>query len=183
MDTLNPQPRAKQLPPSTLIPVCVRARADRGLEHDRDLVRQSPFMRRPGGKLSPLTLNYDGPVPPRLRSRQPQVDVLRGQLNTLGAGRGGVVPVTGPAGAGKTTLLDEAASLAADRGVRVFCGGGDPAARAVPLGAILDAFVSAVDPPVDPARVRELTQSPDQRSGCCANCRNPLSVPLSAPRC
>jgi len=45
----------------------------------------------------------------------------------------------------------------------VFCGGGDPAARAVPLGVILDALVSADDPPVDPARLHELSQSPSQR--------------------
>jgi len=45
----------------------------------------------------------------------------------------------------------------------VFCGGGDPAARAVPLGVILDALVSADDPPVDPARLHELSQSPNQR--------------------
>lgn len=64
---------------------------------------------------------------------------------------------------GKTTLLAEAASLAADGGILVFCGGGDPAARAVPLGAILDALVSTDDPPVDPARLGELSQSPDQR--------------------
>jgi len=88
---------------------------------------------------------------------------LRGQLDALGVGRGSVVLVTGPAGAGKTTLLAEAASLAADGGILVFCGGGDPAARAVPLGPILDALVSAGDPPVDPARLRELSQSPDQR--------------------
>lgn len=42
--------------------------------------------------------------------------MLRGQLDVLGAGRGSVVLVTGPAGAGKTTLMDEAASLATDRG-------------------------------------------------------------------
>ena len=106
---------------------------------------------------------YDGPVHPGLRSRQPQVDALREQLNTLGAGRGSVVLVTGPAGSGKTTLLAEAASLAADGGIRVFCGGGDPAARAVPLGVVLDALVSTDDPPVDPARLHELSQSPDQR--------------------
>ena len=45
----------------------------------------------------------------------------------------------------------------------MFCGGGDPAARAVPLGAILDALVSADDPPVDPARLHELGLSADQR--------------------
>ena len=89
--------------------------------------------------------------------------MLRGQLTALSAGRGSVVLVTGPAGSGKTTLLAEAASLAADGGIGVFCGGGDPAARAVPLGAILDALVSADDPPVDPARLHELSQSPDQR--------------------
>ena len=89
--------------------------------------------------------------------------MLRGQLTALGAGRGSVVLVSGPPGAGKTTLLAEAATLAAERGIRVFCGGGDPAARAVPLGAILDALVSAEDPPVDPARLLDLSQSPDQR--------------------
>jgi AAA ATPase domain len=73
------------------------------------------------------------------------------------------VLVTGPAGVGKTALLAEAASLAADAGIGVFCGGGDRAARAVPLGAILDALVSTDDPPVDPARLRELGQSADQR--------------------
>ena len=89
--------------------------------------------------------------------------MLRGQLNALGAGRGSVMLVTGPAGVGKTTLLAEAASLAADGGILVFSGGGDPAARAVPLGAILDALVSMDDPAVDPERLHELSQSPDQR--------------------
>jgi ATP/maltotriose-dependent transcriptional regulator MalT len=98
-----------------------------------------------------------------LHSRQPQVDVLRGQLSALGAGHGSVVIVTGPAGVGKTTLLAEAVSLAADGGILTFCGGGDPAARAVPLGPILDALVYAAEPPLDPARLHELSQSPDQR--------------------
>jgi DNA-binding NarL/FixJ family response regulator len=98
-----------------------------------------------------------------LHSRQPQVDVLRGQLNALRAGHGSVVIVTGPAGVGKTTLLAEAARLAADGAILTFRGGGDPAARAVPLGPILDALVSADQPPLDPARLHELSQSPDQR--------------------
>ena len=89
--------------------------------------------------------------------------MLRGQLNALDAGRGSVMLVTGPAGVGKTTLLAEAANLAMEGEIRAFCGGGDPAARVVPFGAILDALVSTDDPPVDPARLRELSQSPDQR--------------------
>jgi type II secretory ATPase GspE/PulE/Tfp pilus assembly ATPase PilB-like protein len=46
-----------------------------------------------------------------LHGRQPQVDVLRGHLKTLGSGHSGVVLVTGPAGVGKTMLLAEAARL------------------------------------------------------------------------
>ena len=64
---------------------------------------------------------------------------------------------------GKTTLLAEAARLAADQGIRVFYGGGDPVAQTVPLGPILDALVATDEPPVDPARLHDLSQSPDQR--------------------
>ena len=114
-------------------------------------------------KAGRLRVNYDGLVPPRLHSRQAQVDVLRGQLHALRAGQGSVVIVTGPAGVGKTTLLDEAGRLAADRGILTFGGAGDRAARAVPLGPILEALVSVDQPPLDPARLHELSQSPDQR--------------------
>ncbi|HEX4290761.1 MAG TPA: AAA family ATPase [Trebonia sp.] len=102
-------------------------------------------------------------MPPRLHSRQPELDVLRGQLKALRAGDGSVVIVAGPAGLGKTTLLAEAARLAKADGIQVLSGGGDPAARAVPLGPILDALISAQQPPVDPARLHELSQTPDQR--------------------
>src|SRR5215469_11294292 len=126
-------------------------------------VRAGTQRARCPAELSSPNIDYDGPVSRRLRGREPQVDVLRGQLDALRAGRGGIVLVSGPAGAGKTTLLVEAASLAVDREIRAFCGGGDPGARAVPLGPILDALVSAEDPPVAVARLRELSQSPDQR--------------------
>ena len=64
---------------------------------------------------------------------------------------------------GKTTLLAEAMRLAADDGILTFHGGGDPEARAVPLGPILDALVSAGQPPLALARLHELSRSPDQR--------------------
>jgi DNA-binding NarL/FixJ family response regulator/uncharacterized protein (UPF0147 family) len=102
-------------------------------------------------------------VASRLLSRQPELDALRGQLTELRAGNGSVVIVTGPAGLGKTALLAEAIRLAADQGIATFSGGADPAAQTVPLGPILDAIVSADEPPVDPARLHELNQSPDER--------------------
>jgi len=89
--------------------------------------------------------------------------VLRGQLDALRAGHGSVLIVTGPAGLGKTTLLAETVRLAADGGIATFGGGGDRAARSVPLGPILEALVSAAEPPLDPARLHELSHSPDQR--------------------
>ena len=53
-----------------------------------------PAALRPGTPVRPRVgrprVNYDGLVPPRLHSRQPQVDVLRGQLNALRAGHGSV---------------------------------------------------------------------------------------------
>lgn len=109
--------------------------------------------------------------------------MLRGQLDVLGAGRGSVVLVAGPAGAGKTMLLAEAANLAADRGSGFSAVTGNSAARAVPLGVILDALVSAEDPPVDPGRLHDLSQSPTSGPGCCASCWKPSRKPHTAPRC
>jgi hypothetical protein len=98
-----------------------------------------------------------------LRGREPQVEALRGQLDALLAGRGGTVLVSGLAGMGKTVLLDAAGTMARELGIRVFRGGGDAAARVIPFGPLLKALVSARDAPVDPAAIRDLSQSPDQR--------------------
>jgi DNA-binding NarL/FixJ family response regulator len=99
----------------------------------------------------------------RLRGRQSQIAALGEQLDAVRAGRGGTVLVTGPGGMGKTALLDAAGHMARERGTRVFRGAGDAAARVIPFGPLFEALVSVPDAPVDPAVLRELSQSPDQR--------------------
>lgn len=98
-----------------------------------------------------------------LRGRQAQVEALRDQLDALRTGRGGTVLVAGLAGMGKTVLLDATEMMARERAIRVFRGAGDAAGRVIPFGPLLEALVSARDAPVDPAVLRDLSQSPDQR--------------------
>src|SRR6201986_134861 len=98
-----------------------------------------------------------------LRGREPQVEALRGQLDALLAGQGGTVLVSGLAGMGKTALLDATGTMARELGIRVFRGGGAAAARVIPFSPLLEALMSAPDAPVDPAAIRDLSQSPDQR--------------------
>jgi DNA-binding CsgD family transcriptional regulator len=99
----------------------------------------------------------------RLRGRQVQLDTMAGQLDALLAGRGGIILVRGLPGMGKSSLLIEAARMARARGIAVYGGAGDAAAQVVPLGPLLEALVSSVDPPVDPDILRDLSKSPDQR--------------------
>jgi DNA-binding CsgD family transcriptional regulator len=99
----------------------------------------------------------------RLRGREVQLETLLGQLDAVRAGQGGIVLVTGLAGMGKSALLTEAQAMAADQGIRVFRGAGDATGQIVPLGPLLEALVSTDDPAVEPAVLRDLSQSPDQR--------------------
>jgi hypothetical protein len=99
----------------------------------------------------------------RLRGREAEIEALRDRLDAVRAGRGGIVLVAGLAGMGKTALLDAAWGMARDRGIRAFRGTGDVTAQVIPLGPLLEALVAAPDAPVDPAVLRDLSQSPDQR--------------------
>jgi DNA-binding CsgD family transcriptional regulator len=99
----------------------------------------------------------------RLRGRQVQIDTVAGQLDALLAGRGGIILVRGLPGMGKSSLLAEAARMARARGIAVYHGAGDAATQVIPLGPLLEALVSTADPPVDPAILRDLSKSPDQR--------------------
>jgi DNA-binding NarL/FixJ family response regulator len=103
-----------------------------------------------------------GSAPGSMRGRDDELGKIGALLDALADGRGGVALVSGAAGMGKTALLAQAADLAGARGIRVFSAAGEPATQAVPLAPILDALV--VDrPPVDRARLRQLSLRVDQR--------------------
>jgi len=112
--------------------------------------------------MQPTAISEHAPTG-RLWGRQVHLDQLRRRLGALQAGRGGTVLVAGPAGLGKTTLLDAAGAEARSRGMTVFRGAGDVAGRVIPFGPLLEALVSAPGAPVDPAVLRDLSHSPDQR--------------------
>ena len=99
----------------------------------------------------------------RLRGRQVQVETLRSRLDALSAGLGGLVIVAGQAGHGKTVLLGAVEAEARSRGMTIFHGAGDVAGQVIPFGPLLEALVSAPGAPVDPAVLRDLSHSPDQR--------------------
>jgi tetratricopeptide (TPR) repeat protein len=97
-----------------------------------------------------------------LLGRSPEVAELEAGLGELSAGRGSLFLLTGEPGIGKTRLADEAARLAAARGVPVHWGraweaGGAPAywpivqaLRSMAAGpSILDALVTASPPQLD----------------------------------
>jgi DNA-binding CsgD family transcriptional regulator len=99
----------------------------------------------------------------RLWGRQDQVEVVRGALSAVQFGRGGTVLVTGLAGLGKTALLRAVEASAREQGITVFHAAADAAGQVIPFGPLLEALVSAPDVPVDPAVLRDLSRSPDQR--------------------
>ncbi|WAJ43717.1 LuxR C-terminal-related transcriptional regulator [Mycobacterium sp. Aquia_216] len=110
-----------------------------------------------------MTKRVDSGRPRRLRGRDPEIGMLSRRLDELGQGRGGVVLIRGTAGLGKSALLTEAEAMARKRGARVYHGGSHVADRSLPLGPLLDALVTADDPPVDVTVLRELSGSVDQR--------------------
>ena len=71
--------------------------------------------------------------------------------------------VTGTAGLGKSVLLDATENMARQRDMSVFRAAADAATRVIPFGPLLEALASGRDAPVDPAVLRDLSQTPDQR--------------------
>jgi predicted ATPase/DNA-binding CsgD family transcriptional regulator len=95
--------------------------------------------------------------------RGQQIGRIDAQLGALASGQGSVVLVSGGFGMGKTALLEQAMRMASTRGIRVFCGAGDPATQAVPLAPLLEALMVPADAPVDQDRIRNLSLSADLR--------------------
>ena len=99
----------------------------------------------------------------RLWGRQVEVEAFRSRLRALRFGCGGTVLVSGLAGMGKTAMLRAVEASAREQGITVFHGTADAAGRVIPFAPLLEALVSAPDAPVDPAVLRDLSRSPDQR--------------------
>ncbi|MFG1911450.1 AAA family ATPase [Kribbella sp. NPDC048928] len=104
-----------------------------------------------------------GPQAVRLHGRDAEIAALQERLDAVHGGVGGTVLVTGLAGTGKTVLLDQLERSALDAKVRVFRGVCDIAGHAIPFGPLFQALAHGPDAPVDPAVLRDLSQSPDQR--------------------
>jgi DNA-binding CsgD family transcriptional regulator len=100
---------------------------------------------------------------PQLRGREDELGALRGQLDAVRAGRGGVTLITGVPGIGKTALLDAAESMARERQIEVFHAAAGIAVQVIPFGPLLDALMSAPGASIDPVVLRDLSQCLDQR--------------------
>ena len=99
----------------------------------------------------------------RLRGRTAELAAIRGQLDAVRAGRGGVMVITGVPGIGKSALLDAAEDLARQRDIEVFRSAAGIAVQVIPFGPLLDALMSAPGAAVDPVVLRDLSQCADQR--------------------
>jgi len=100
-----------------------------------------------------------------LRGRAVECEVLRsGVLAAARDGCGSVTVVRGAAGSGKSRLLHEAADLARDSGLRLLSVSGDPDARVIPHGPLLDAVQAGPEPLMGASDLEHLPWGPEQGS-------------------
>jgi predicted ATPase len=98
-----------------------------------------------------------------LLGRQRETTALASLVDTLRAGRGGVVVVEGPAGIGKSRLLAEAANMAHEAGIVVAAGRADEIQALVPLAPLLSALSTGAAPVLRREELRALERPGDQR--------------------
>ncbi|HZG90433.1 MAG TPA: AAA family ATPase [Pseudonocardia sp.] len=100
---------------------------------------------------------------PPLRGRTAERDLLRSRMAAAARdGRGSVVVLSGAAGSGKSRLLHEARVVARNAGARLVSVAGDPDARVIPHGPLLDAVQGGPRPLVSPAVLEDLPRGPEQ---------------------
>ncbi len=98
-----------------------------------------------------------------LRGRAVECEMLRaGVLAAARDGCGSVTVVRGAAGSGKSRLLREAADLARDAGLRLLSVSGDPDARVIPHGPLLDAVQAGPEPLMGASDLEHLPWGPEQ---------------------
>jgi DNA-binding CsgD family transcriptional regulator/tetratricopeptide (TPR) repeat protein len=99
----------------------------------------------------------------QLRGRTNELRLIAEQVAGLSSGRGSVLLINGEAGLGKSELLRATVSTARKSGLRVFYGGCAVAAQSLPLAPLLDALINSSEVGIDPAVLRELGTTVDQR--------------------
>jgi DNA-binding CsgD family transcriptional regulator len=98
-----------------------------------------------------------------LHGREPDLALIRDELERLAEGNEVAVVIEGPAGMGKSRLLDEVTVVARSLGIRVGRSAADPSATMVELAALLDALFVGVEPLLDPEQLGSLHAQPEQR--------------------
>jgi len=102
-------------------------------------------------------------VPPPIRGRADELEVIGTLVAAVAKGRGGVLVIEGPPGIGKSRLLTEVLALADKGGVRTLFGEAFEYQQTVPFFPLFMATLRA-DPPVgDVAALRRLGGSADLR--------------------
>lgn len=77
---------------------------------------------------------------PRLVGRGSELEAIRGMVDAVGRGRGGIAVVSGEAGIGKTRLLEEGMAAARTGGTTICVGVADELERMRPFGVMVDAL-------------------------------------------
>jgi DNA-binding CsgD family transcriptional regulator len=95
--------------------------------------------------------------------RDPELALVRGELDRLSNGAEAVVVVEGAAGMGKSRLLAEVAAIARSLGIRVGRSAADPSETMVELATLLAALFDGTEPLLDPGELTTLHARPEQR--------------------
>ena len=98
-----------------------------------------------------------------LYGRDPELDLIRTELERASGGDGAVVIVEGAAGMGKSRLLEEASAIAQSLGIKAGSSAADPNEMVVELAALLEALFDGPRPLLDVTSLTPFHAQPEQR--------------------